>query len=205
MMTHSKHQHWLIDSATSVLKNSFITRYLEDDSFDLASSLPFSGPVQLPTKMQALKLFWFIKDEVSRYNSWGLSKGKIFGIGHYWDMEGYEAVSHSSISNLVKRIMIQYETLFKSKTRNQPKANFDREAFLAYLKTCLFVGCLTRLTKSLLRGKLLTSRGSRPLYHSQVLPLPSLLQMSTTLRMMKIMKRQSKSGPWGIMTKIRYH
>ena len=157
MTTRSKHQHWLIDSATSVLKDSFITRYLEDDSIDLASSLPFSGPVQLPTKMQALKLFWFIKDEVGRYNGWGLSKGKIFGIvarviRHYWDMAGDEAGSHSSISNLVKRIVIEYETLLKSKTRNQPKANSDREAFLADLKTCLFVG------KPGLRESLMTDR-----------------------------------------------
>ena len=118
---------------------------MEDDTIDLASSLPFSGPVQLPTKMQALKLFWFIKDEVGRYNSWDLSKGKIFGIvarviRHYWDMAGYETVSHQSILTLVKNIVKRYETLLKSRERNQHKANSDREAFLADLKTCLHVG-----------------------------------------------------------------
>merc|ERR1719232_2341272 len=118
MTTRSKHQHWLIDSATAVLKQSFITCYLEDDSLDLASSLPFSGPVQLPTKMQALKLYWFLKDEVGRYNRWGLSKGKILGIvarviKHYWDMAGYETVKHQSILTLVKNILKRYETMLK--------------------------------------------------------------------------------------------
>ena len=61
--TRAKYEHWLIGSASSVLKEDFITRDLDDGSLDLASSLPFSGPLQLPTKMQALKLFWFFKDE----------------------------------------------------------------------------------------------------------------------------------------------
>ena len=108
MTTWSKHQHWLIYSATSVLKCSFIARYLEDDNINLASSLPFSGPVQLPTKMQALKLFWFIKDEVGWYNSRDLSKGMIFGIVvrviRHGDMAGYKTVSHQSILNLVYNI-----------------------------------------------------------------------------------------------------
>ncbi len=127
MTTRSKHQHWLIDLATSVLKDSFITRYLEDDNFDIGSSLPFSGPVQLPTKMQALKLFWFLKDEVGRFNSWGLTKGKIVGIvarviRNYWTMAGYDMVSHSSICTLIKNITKKYETLLKSKNAQYSKA-----------------------------------------------------------------------------------
>ena len=55
-------------------------------------------------------------------------------------MAGYETVSHQSILNLVKNIVTRYQTLLKSKARNQPKANSDREAFLADLKTCLHVG-----------------------------------------------------------------
>ena len=75
--TRKKHEHWLIGSSTSVLKEEFINRDLCDKSVDLASSLPFCGPLQLPTKMQALKLFWFFKDEIGRTNTWSLTNGDI--------------------------------------------------------------------------------------------------------------------------------
>ena len=145
MTTRTKYQHFLIDSATEVLKDSFITSYREDDSLDIGSSMPFSGPVQLPTKMQALKLFWFIKDEVGRFNTWSLTKGKVLGIvarviKHYWDMAGYETVTHSSICKLIKNIVTKYETLLKSKNKEQPKAKSNREAFLADMRTCLNIG-----------------------------------------------------------------
>ena len=86
-----------------------------------------------------------VKNEVGRYNCWGLSKGKIFGIvakvvRHYWDMAGYETVSHGSICTLIKNIVKKYETLLKSKSRDQPKANSDRKAFLVDMETCLNVG-----------------------------------------------------------------
>ena len=85
------------------------------DSENIIPPLPFSGPVQLPTKMQSLKLFWFLKDEVGRFNSWGLTKGKIVGIvarviGNYWTMAGYDMVSHSSICTLIKNIDFQAGT-----------------------------------------------------------------------------------------------
>ena len=74
--TRKKHEHWLIGSSTSVLKEEFIKRDLSDKSVDLASSLPFSGPLQLPTKMQALKLWWFFKDEIGRTNTWSLTNAQ---------------------------------------------------------------------------------------------------------------------------------
>ena len=78
--TRAKYEHWLIGSASSVLKEDFITRDLNDKSMDLSSSLPFSGPLQLPTKMQALKLFWFFKDETGLFNTWRYSNSDIQGI-----------------------------------------------------------------------------------------------------------------------------
>mgnify|MGYP001317328682 CR=1 FL=1 len=100
--TRTKFEHWLIGSATSVLKEAFINRDLNDDSTDLTSSLPFNGPLQLPTKMQALKLFWFFKDKSSRFNSNGRTNGEIQGIvaritTYYWrNLAAYETVDPSS-------------------------------------------------------------------------------------------------------------
>ena len=156
--TRTKHEHWLIGAVTSVLKEEFITRDLSDKSMDLASSLPFSGPLQLPTKMQALKLFWFFKDEIGRYNNWSLTKGDLEGIVariviHYWrNLAAYDTVDPSTAQRQVKRLVDLYQKLQKNQAKNQPKANRDREAFLADLKTCLNVGA-TGLRDSLMKDR----------------------------------------------------
>ena len=82
-MPRSDHNHWLIKSVTSVLKPEFMTQYTEDISMDVAGSLPFSGPLQLPTKMQCLKLFWYIRDSIGRHNSCSLTNGQIQGKGTF--------------------------------------------------------------------------------------------------------------------------
>ena len=118
--TRTKHEHWLIGAATSVLKEDFITRDLNDKSMDLSSSLPFSGPLQLPTKMQALKLFWFFKDEIGRYNHWSLTHGEIEGIVariviHYWrNIAAYDTVDPSTAQRQVKRLVDHYQKLHRT-------------------------------------------------------------------------------------------
>ena len=98
---------------------------------DVTTSLPFSGPVQLPTKMQALKLFWFIKDVIGRQNNYSLTNGQIQGvvakvISRYWSMAGYDTVDYSPSLRQVKRIVEEYQRLLKSQSRAQPKAIRDR-------------------------------------------------------------------------------
>ena len=155
-MPRSEHKHWLIGSATSVLRAEFITEFTKDSSMDVTASLPFSGPIQLPTKMQALKLFWFIRDTIGRMNSCNLTNGQIQGIvakviGHYWSMAGYDTVTHSTAVRQVKRIVDQHQKLLKSQSRTQPKAVRDRDAFLADLKICLDIG-ETGLREFLIHG-----------------------------------------------------
>ena len=60
--------------------------------------------------MQALKLFWFIRDEMGHHNSYKLSNGQIQGIvakvvKHYWTMASYETVEHCPALTQVKRIL----------------------------------------------------------------------------------------------------
>ena len=143
----TKYEHWLIGPSTSVLKEEFITKDFNDVSNDdLTSSLPFSGPLQLPTKMQALKLFWFLKDQSGRFNTCGRTNGEIQGcvariINYYWkNLAAFETIDPSPATRQVKRIVDQYQKLLKSRSLNQPKANRDREAFLDDLKTCLNIG-----------------------------------------------------------------
>ena len=152
-MPRSDPKHWLIESATSVLKAEFITEFTKDSSMDVTTSLPFSGPVQLPTKMQALKLFWFIRDIIGRKNNCNITNGQIQSIvakviDHYWSMAGYDTVTNSTAVRQVKRIVEQHQKLLKSQSRTQPKATRDRDAFLGDLKTCLDIG-VTGLRESL--------------------------------------------------------
>ena len=134
----TKYEHWLIGPSTSVLKEEFVTKDFNGSNDDLTSSLPFSGPLQLPTKMQALKLFWFLKDQSGRFNTCGRTNGEIQGcvariINYYWkNLAAFETIDPSPATRQVKRIVDQYQKLLKSRSLNQPKANRDREAFLDY-------------------------------------------------------------------------
>ena len=60
--TKSKTEKWLIGQPESVLKSEFILAIKagDDKAFEM---LPFEGLVQLPTKLQILKLYWFLREE----------------------------------------------------------------------------------------------------------------------------------------------
>ena len=59
-MARSFHSHWLVGVSTSVLKEDFVSSYHHGDS--LFGAEPFSGKIMLPTKLQALKLHFFLKE-----------------------------------------------------------------------------------------------------------------------------------------------
>ena len=56
-MSRSKFTNWLVGSSTDVLKEDFISACLSDKEIDIKSWLPFSGKLQLPIKLEVLKLF----------------------------------------------------------------------------------------------------------------------------------------------------
>ena len=68
-MSRSKFTNWLVGSSTDVLKEDFISACLSDKEIDIKSWLPFSGKLQLPTKLEVLKLCLFTKDVVGKNNS----------------------------------------------------------------------------------------------------------------------------------------
>ena len=79
-MARSLHSHWLVGVSTSVLKEDIVSSYHHRDS--IVGAEPFSGETMLPTKLQALKLHFFIKDEAGRKNSTvthGEINGKVSG------------------------------------------------------------------------------------------------------------------------------
>ena len=159
--TRSRYEHWLIGPSTSVLRNDFVEGYCRGDSINLSTSLPFAGPLMLPTKGECLKLSLFFKDEDGRKNTQSLSNGTITSmvqqvITHYWRIAGYETedmkLSDGHKHDLIGKIVKSYRSLLKSRSKNSDKAKAAREAFLADMATCLNFGV------SDLRDRLLSDR-----------------------------------------------
>ena len=159
----SKYEHWLIRSSTDVLRDDFVEKYCRGDPIDMSSALPFSGPLMLPTRGEALKLWWFFKDNDGRKNTRSLSTGQINSmvlkvISHYWRMAGFETdddkwrLSDGRKHTLLSLLVKSYQKLLKSRSSNTDDAKKKREEFLADMKTCLNFGV------SDLRDKLLSDR-----------------------------------------------
>ena len=131
-MSRSKFTHWLVGSSTDVLKDDFISACLSAEEIDFKSWLPFSGKLQLPTKLEVLKLCLFIRDEVGKKNR-HVSPGSINStvadiIKKYWDMAGFE--TKDRINREVKLVLDEYQGLLKSKSRMTEKCVKARENFL---------------------------------------------------------------------------
>ena len=67
-MSKSKFTNWVVGSSTDVLKEDFISACLSGKEIDIKSWLPLSGKLQLPTKLEVLKLCLFLRDEVGKKN-----------------------------------------------------------------------------------------------------------------------------------------
>ena len=128
-MSRSSHSHWLVGSSTSVLKEDFVSAYHHGDS--LVGAEPFSGRLMLPTKLQTLKLHFFLKDEAGRKNS-NVTPGEITSkvsevIKHYWSLAGFETVS--SPKNKIDKLLKDYQYQHKKKNMSNKKSLEDKKKF----------------------------------------------------------------------------
>ena len=76
-MARSSFNHWLVGLSSSVLKDEFVSSYRHGDSLDGVE--PFSGKLMLPTKLQTLKLHFFLRCE--RMKGLQCSLGNMRGSG----------------------------------------------------------------------------------------------------------------------------
>ena len=126
-MSRSFHSHWLVGPSTSVLKEDFVSSYQHGDS--LAGSEPFSGKLMLPTKLQTLKLHFFLKDEAGRKNS-TVTPGEITSkvtevIKHYWSLAGYETLP--SPKNKISKLLQDYQYQHKKRNMSNKRKRRQRE------------------------------------------------------------------------------
>ena len=111
-MARSSFSHWLVGLSSSVLKDEFVSSYRHGDSLDGVE--PFSGKLMLPTKLQTLKLHFFLKDAKGQKDS-NVTPGEITSkvsevIKHYWNLAGFETVSSSK--NRITKLCKDLNKLF---------------------------------------------------------------------------------------------
>ena len=85
----------------------------------------------LPTKLQTLKLHFFLKDEAGRKNS-NVTPGEITSkvtevIKHYWSLAGYETLS--SPKNKISKLIQDYQYQHKKRNMTNKKSLEDRKKF----------------------------------------------------------------------------
>ena len=114
MSVRKKYEHWLGDTTglvTTVLKEDFVSSYNPDEG--ISDKVVFSGPYQLPTKIQVICLHLFLKDSVGRMNphvkSATISRIVSEVVVHYWQAAGFEIVS--SVVQRVKSLLEEYQRI----------------------------------------------------------------------------------------------
>ena len=164
--SRANHDHWLVGSSTSVLKEEFLTSFKTASTFVLSDWLPFDGKPQLPLKMEVLKLTLFLRDECGRNNPCvkpGSLHFTVAGVVQkYWDMAGFE--TKAPVHSYVKKLIETYQGLLKSKNRNQPgKHDMDIARREDFLNDCnkLFDVAHSGLEERLMKDRILGNLGSK--------------------------------------------
>ena len=100
--------------------------------------LPFSGPLQLPTSEQVLKLYFFIREHLGKKNG-RVSQEEItnkvaFLVSQYWNMAGYKTVVQFRVVKHIKKELEMYQNINKRRERTKGVEVEKRELFLERLK-----------------------------------------------------------------------
>ena len=123
-MSRAKHQHWLLGMSTSVLKEGFVVASGKED-FNIKNWFPFAGKPKLPTKMEVIKLWYFLRVEVGKKNQW-VKSGVINSVvaqvvEKYWAHAGNCWRTKNNLYKEVDKLVQQYQKLLKSRGRTDPK------------------------------------------------------------------------------------
>ena len=125
-MSRAKHNHWLLGMSTSVLKEGFIVASTKTN-FNISDWFPFVGKPKLPTRMEVLKLWYYLRVEVGKKNGWvGASVlNTVVGgvVEKYWLHAGSCWKTKSTLHREVDKLVKEYQILLKSKGCNDPVKN----------------------------------------------------------------------------------
>ena len=104
-VTKSDTEKYLIGQPDSVIKPTFILAIQEGNQD--TDQVPFSGPLQLPTTEEVLKLYFFFKNIAGKKNNW-VSQNEIVSLVikqviKYWEMAGFKD-SLLTITNIEAKV-----------------------------------------------------------------------------------------------------
>ena len=126
IMSRAKHNHWLLGMSTSVLKEGFIVASTKTD-FNISDWFPFVGKPKLPTRMEVLKLWYYLRVEVGKKNGWvgpSVLNTVVGGVVEkYWLHAGSCWKTKSTLHREVDKLVKEYQSLLKSKGCNDPVKN----------------------------------------------------------------------------------
>ena len=166
-MSRANHNYWLIGMITSVLKEDFILECRRDD-FDISDWFPFVGKRKLPTRMEVLKLWYFLRVEEGKQNGW-VKAGTLNTIvakvvEKYWHHAGSCWKTKAPLSSEVDKLLTEYQKLFKSKGRTDAvKYSKELKSREEFLNSCnkLFDVAHPQLEEILNQNRILGNLGVR--------------------------------------------
>ena len=156
--TKAKTEKFLLGHPDSALREEFLQAHnLGQDEVDI---LPWSGPLQLPTIEQVLKLYFYLKEVKGKFNS-HVSKSEVVNkvakqVVRYWTMAGFDTVKMFDVVKNITKEVDKYEMLVKDKTKNSEGKVAKREQFKEDIKKLLDIASQSleeTLSKSKLLGK----------------------------------------------------
>ena len=132
--------------------------------------LPFSGPVQLPTVVQVVKLYFYLKEQVGLRNSKisqdDIAKQVYTHILKYWKMAGFLTMSETSVRKKILREVENYQSINKNKNRESQTEKSKRDDYLGNVKK-LFDVAVPKLEEMLIKDRLLDKDDENPHYRAE--------------------------------------
>ena len=110
----------LLGQPDSVMRPDYLLA-VQEGNLD-TDILPFSGPLQLPTSEQILKLYFFIREQLGKKNtkvSQDVIANKVCNlVAQYWNMAGYKTVVKFRVVKHIKKELEMYQKINKSRGRS---------------------------------------------------------------------------------------
>ena len=126
----------LLGQPDSVMRPDYLLA-VQEGNLD-TDILPFSGPLQLPTSEQILKLYFFIREQLGKKNtkvSQDVIANKVCNlVAQYWNMAGYKTVVKFRVVKHIKKELEMYQKINKSRGRSTAAEVEKRELYLKGLK-----------------------------------------------------------------------
>ena len=127
---------FLLGQPDSVLHQAYL-QAIQEGKGD-GDILPWSGPLQLPTVEQVLKLYFYLREAAGRKNSFVTRAEVVLKVAEkvvkYWSMAGFMTMKMCNVISKIKKEVEKYENLQKKKSSTSEKEITKREEYLSEIR-----------------------------------------------------------------------